>query len=161
MDLNTQIEAFLASYAEAYNRQDYQALLAMWDADDPDVLYLAEEADPPLQGWDALRHYFNPRPGVQVLDGIRNRYSGVRARELAPGLALATYRLDFEIKVRGLKAMASWDRIVAVFRDRGQGWKLTAYAEAPMSPLTMVRRMLQDDVSADFASFIAAQAARP
>lgn len=161
MDLNTQIEAFLAAYAEAYNRQDYAALLAMWDGADPDVLYLAEEADPPLQGWDELRRYFNPKPGVQVLDGIRNRYSRVRARELAPGLALATYRLDFEIKVRGLKAMASWDRVVAVFRNRGEGWKLAAYAEAPMSPLTMVRRMLQDAVGEDFAAFIAAQPPPP
>ena len=160
MDLNTQIEEFLAAYAEAYNRQDYDALLAMWDTDDPDVLYLAEEADPPMQGWDALRHYFNPRPGVQVLEGIRNRYSRVCARELAPDLALATYRLDFEIKVRGLKAMASWDRVVAVFRKRGTAWKLTAYAEAPMSPLTMVRRMLQDAVGDDFAGFVAGQQAR-
>lgn len=160
MDLNTQIEAFLTAYAEAYNRQDYAALLDLWDADDPDVLYLAEEVDPPMQGWDALRRYFNPRPGVQVLDGIRNRYSQVRARELAPGLALATYRLDFEIKVSGLKAMASWDRVVAVFRNRGTGWRLAAYAEAPMSPLTMVRRMLQDAVTGDFPDFVARQQPR-
>ena len=160
MELNTQIEAFLAAYAEDYNRQDYTALLDMWDADDPDVLYLAEEVDPPMQGWDELRRYFNPRPGVQVLDGIRNRYSRVRARALAPDLALATYRLDFEIKVRGLTAMASWDRVVAVFRNRGAGWKLAAYAEAPMSPLTMVRRMLQDAVREDFADFVAGRQQR-
>jgi hypothetical protein len=32
---------------------------------------------------------------------------------------------------------------------------LAAYAEAPMSPLTMVRRMLQDAVGDDFADFLA------
>lgn len=53
--------------------------------------------------------------------------------------------------------MASWDRVVAVFRDRGAGWKLAAYAEAPMSPLTMVRQMLQQVVDDDFADFIAGQ----
>jgi len=155
--LGAEISDFLAAYAEAYNRQDYTTLLTMWDREDPEVIYLAEEIDPPMQGWERINHYFDPRPGIQVLDGIRNRYSNVRARLLAPGLALATYRLDFEIKVRGSRAMASWDRVMAIFRQRDGEWKLIVYAEAPMAPLTMMRGMLQDAVSDDFAAFIAAQ----
>jgi ketosteroid isomerase-like protein len=152
--LTAEIEEFLAVYAEIYNRQDYASLLQMWDQDDPDPIYMAEEVDPPLQGWARLNAYFNPRPGVQVLDGIRNRYSRVVTRPLGEDLAMATYRLDFEIKVKGMRPMASWDRVIAVFRKRQDGWKLVAYAEAPMAPLTMVRKMLQKDVQEDFGEFI-------
>lgn len=155
--LSRDLQSWLDAYAEIYNRQDYAALLDLWDRDDPDVVYMAEEIDPPMHGWGRLNAYFNPKPGVQVLDGIRNRYSDVRARYLAPDLALATYKLEFDIKVKNIKPMSSWDRVMAVFRRRDGQWKMVAYGEAPMAPLTMVRRMLQDAVPEDFDRFLQEQ----
>lgn len=157
--LAAELGGWLDRYAEVYNRQDYPALLALWDRDDPDVIYMAEEVNPPLHGWAMLNAYFNPRPGVQVLDGIGNRYSDVRARFLGPDLAFATYRLDFDIKVRNMKPMTSWDRCMATFRRRNGEWKLVTYGEAPQAPLTMVRRMLENAVPADFNDWLKAQQA--
>ena len=148
------ITAFLDAYAEHYNRQDYEALLAMWDGNDNFPMYMAEEINQPMYGWATINKYFNPIPGKQVLDGIRNAYSEVRAHYLAEDLALATYRLDFDIKVKRQKAMTSWDRVMAVFRRVDGEWKLTAYAEAPMAPLTMVRKMLENAVPEDFEEFL-------
>ena len=152
--LAAEIQAFLDRYAEIYNRQDYPALLAMWDRDDASPIYMAEEIDPPMHGWNLIKAYFNPKPGVQVLDGIRNEYSNVKAHYLAPDLAIATYRLRFDIKVRNMKAMSSWDRVMAVFRRKDGEWKLTAYAEAPMAPLTMVRKMLEQAVPENFDEYL-------
>jgi ketosteroid isomerase-like protein len=135
--LDAEITAFLASYAAAYNRQDYAALLGMWDTDDANAFYMAEEIDPPMQGWKTIRAYFG-RAGV--LDGIRNEYSNVRAHYVAPDVALATYRLRFDIKIKNMQALSSWDRIVAVFRRKDGEWKMIAYAEAPQAPLTMIRK---------------------
>jgi ketosteroid isomerase-like protein len=135
--LDAEITAFLASYAAAYNRQDYDSLLGMWDTDDPNAFYMAEEIDPPMQGWKTIRAYFG-RTGV--LDGIRNEYSNVRAHYVAPDVALATYRLRFDIKIKNMQALSSWDRIVAVFRRKDGEWKMIAYAEAPQAPLTMIRK---------------------
>ena len=50
--------------------------------------------------------------------------------------------------------MTSWDRVMAVFRRVDGEWKLTAYAEAPMAPLTMVRKMLENAVPKDFEDFL-------
>ncbi len=155
--LSRELQTWLDDYAALYNRQDYAALLQMWDKEDADVIYMAEELDPPMHGWGRLNAYFNPKPGVQVLDGIRNRYTDVRARYLAPDLALATYRLEFDIKVKGMKPMSSWDRVMAVFRRKDGQWKMAVYGEAPMAPLTMVRRMLEQAVPADFGDFIEQQ----
>lgn len=152
--LNTEIQAFLDEYAEVYNRQDYETLLGMWDQDHPNPIYMAEEIDPPLHGWNRIRAYFNPKPGFTVLDGIRNEYSDVRAQYLTDDLVLATYRLRFDIKVKRQPAMSSWDRVVAVFRKKESGWKLIAYAEAPQAPLTMVRKMLQNQVPDDFDAYL-------
>ncbi len=175
--LERELSAFLERYAALYNRQAYAELLEMWDTGDPDSFYMAEEVDPPMYGWQAIRAYFD-RPGS--LDGIRNEYSEVRARHLAPDLALATYKLRFDIAVKDMKPLSSFDRVVAVFRRRDGEWKLAAYAEAPQAPLTMVRKLarnskslgpaeqqallqtvkslLEDTVPADFEQWLKAQA---
>jgi ketosteroid isomerase-like protein len=138
--LNRELTEFLVRYAEAYNRQDYAALLGMWDTDDPNAFYMAEEIDPPMHGWKRINAYF-ARPGV--LDGIRNEYSNVQAHYLAPDVAIATYRLRFDIKVKNMQPLSSFDRVVAVFRRKDGEWKMAAYAEAPQAPLTMVRKLLK------------------
>lgn len=143
-ELEQELTGFLARYAAVYNRQAYAELLEMWDTGEPDVFYMAEEVDPPMYGWEAIRAYFN-RPGS--LDGIRNEYSNVRARFLAPDLALATYRLRFDLAVKDMKPLSSFDRVVAVFRRRNGEWKLSAYAEAPQAPLTMVRKLARNSKS--------------
>lgn len=142
--LNREIAAFLDRYAEAYNRQDYAALLGMWDTDDAAAFYMAEEVDPPLHGWKRINAYF-ARPGV--LDGIRNEYSRVEAHYLAPDVAIATYFLRFDIQVKNMQPLSSFDRVVAVFRRKDGEWKMAAYAEAPQAPLTMVRKLLKSSTS--------------
>jgi len=144
--LDQELTAFLARYAEAYNREDYAALLGMWDADDPNVFYMAEEIDPPMHGWKTIRAYFS-RSGV--IDGIRNEYSNVRAHYVATDVAVATYRLRFDIKVKNLQPLSSFDRIMAVFRRKNGEWKMIAYAEAPQAPLTMVRKALKTSKTLD------------
>lgn len=144
--LDSEIGAFLGRYAAAYNRQDYDALLGMWDTDDANAFYMAEEIDPPMHGWKTIRAYFG-RTGV--LDGIRNEYSKVRAHYVAPDVAVATYRLRFDIKVRNMQALSSWDRVMAVFRRKDGEWKMIAYAEAPQAPLTMIRKAVKTSKSLD------------
>jgi ketosteroid isomerase-like protein len=152
--LSAEIQIFLNKYAEIYNRQDYDSLLKMWDQDYAHPVYMAEEVNPPMHGWQRIKGYFNPKPGFTVLDGIRNEYSDVRANYLGDDVAIATYKLRFDIKVKRQKAMSSWDRVMAVFRRVDNQWKLVAYTEAPMSPLTMVRKMLQKQVPEDFDEYL-------
>jgi ketosteroid isomerase-like protein len=140
--LAAEITTFLAEYERVYNNQDYKAVKSMWH-DDGNPIYMAEEVPFPLYGQDRIDNYFNPRPGKQILDGIDNKYSKVRAKYIAPNIAVATYRLDYDIKLIGMSAMHGWDRVMAVFIKSADGWKLSAYTEAPMGPATMVRKMMK------------------
>ncbi len=140
--LATEIDEFLQAYAEAYNNQDYRAVKSMWH-DDGNPIYMAEEVPFPLYGKERMANYFNPVPGRRILDGIDNRYSEVRAKYLATDIAVATYRLDYDLKLKGMPAVNGWDRIMAVFRKDANGWKLTAYAEAPQGPASMVRKLIK------------------
>ena len=140
--LSDEITAFLKDYEAAYNNQDYRTVKSMWSkASDP--IYMAEEVPFPLYGEDRMASYFNPVPGKRILDGIDNRYSEVRAKLIAPNIAVATYRLDYDIKLVGRPASYGWDRIMAVFVKEDGTWKMSAYAEAPQGPATMVRKMMK------------------
>lgn len=140
--LAAEITAFLEDYAAAYNEQDYRTVKSMW-LDDGNPIYMAEEVPFPLYGKERMDNYFNPVPGKRILDGIDNRYSEVRAKYVAPNIAVATYRLDYDIKLVGMPASHGWDRVMAVFVRTDSGWKMTAYTEAPMGPRTMVRKMMK------------------
>jgi ketosteroid isomerase-like protein len=158
--LAAEITAFLAEYEVAYNNQDYRTVKSMW-VDDGNPVYMAEEVPFPLYGKDRMDNYFNPVPGRRILDGIDNKYSNVRAKLVAPGIAVATYRLDYDIKLIGMPAAHGWDRAMAVFVRDDNSWKLSAYTEAPMGPATMVRKMMKavpaesEDTKAAYATTIA------
>lgn len=140
--LAAEITAFLSDYEVAYNNQDYRTVKSMW-VNDGNPIYMAEEVPFPLYGKERLDNYFNPRPGRRILDGIDNRYSEVRAKYISPDVAVATYRLDYDIKLVGMPAQHGWNRIMATFVNDNGEWKLTAYAEAPQGPATMVRKMMK------------------
>jgi ketosteroid isomerase-like protein len=158
--LAAEITAFLADYEVAYNNQDYRTVKSMW-VDDGNPIYMAEEVPFPLYGKSRMGNYFNPVPGRRILDGIDNKYSKVRAKLVAPGVAVATYRLDYDIKLIGMPAAHGWDRVMAVFVRADNNWKLSAYTEAPMGPATMVRKMMKaipaesESAKADYATTIA------
>ena len=145
--LAAEIKDFLIEYEAAYNNQDYRKVKSMW-LDDGNNIYMAEEVPFPLYGKDRLDNYFNPVPGRRILDGIDNKYSEVRAKYTSPTTAVATYRLDYDLKLIGMNAVHGWDRIMAVFVKAAGDWKLTAYAEAPMGPATMVRKMMKANPAA-------------
>ena len=155
--LAADITAFLADYEKAYNNQDYKTLKSMWHADG-NPIYMAEEVPFPLYGKSRLDKYLNPVPGKKILEGIDNKYSEVRAKYVAPHVGVATYRLDYDIKLAGMPAVGGWDRVMAVFVKTDEGWKLSAYAEAPMGPASMVRKMIKahpaetDEQKADYAT---------
>jgi len=149
--LAAEITTFLGEYETAYNNQDYKTVKSLWHQDG-NPIYMAEEVPFPLYGQERVDSYFNPVPGKQILEGIDNRYSQVRAKYITPDVAVATYRLDYDIKIIGMPATGGWDRVMAVFvRDAGQ-WKLSAYTEAPMGPATMVKKMMQKSPPANPAA---------
>ena len=146
--LADEITEFLKEYEVAYNNQDYRTVKSMWSGDG-NPIYMAEEVPFPLYGQKRLDNYFNPVPGRKILEGIDNRYSEVRAKSVGDGVAVATYKLDYDLKLVGMPPVNGWNRIMAVFVKEDGDWKMSAYTEAPMGPASMVRRMMKEQPAAD------------
>ena len=152
----------LARYQQVWDTQEFAALAELWDTDDPAPYYLPEEWMPGfIRDWDGLRRYWDPVPGQVVIEAIRNVYSNVEAKLVAPDVAVATFDLRYDLKVVGQPPTGGEDRVLAVFVRRDGGWKFSAYAEAPLNPVALVRRLYQRSVPADFDDYLARHGRTP
>jgi len=155
-DIVAEITEVLVQYEAIWNSQEFQRLKELWDTDDPEPYYVPEEIEQPIIGWPALERYWNPRPGGRkILEAFRWGFSNVRAKLIAPDLALCIFDHRFEMKIVGNrnKPRSGFDRCVAIFRKKPEGWRFILYAQCPLGPETYVRTLLEKNVSPDFEEF--------
>ena len=153
-DLQQEFEQLFRDYEEIWNSQDYARLKEYWDEDDSDPFYLAEEQDDWKFGWPAVERYWEPTPGKSALESIWMRYRDIRAKQIAPDLAIVACWVRHDMKLRGpMKATGGDARVMSVFRRKLEGWRFIAYAEGPMSPVLFMHKLYEMNVSPDFADF--------
>jgi len=147
-----EMTAVLDRTAELFNTQ--QSVMELWDQDDTLPLYVAEELRKPIIGWDELRAYMHPAR-KRMLDTFRWGYSNLTARYLGPDIALALFDHWFEILIVGENQVprAGFDRVLAIYRKRPEGWKQILYAQCPYGPYDYVQALRERAVSPDFEEF--------
>jgi hypothetical protein len=150
--LYEEITAVLDRTAELFNTQ--QSVVELWDQDDSLPYYIAEEVREPIVGWDALNAYMDPAR-KRMLDTFRWGYSNLQARYLCPDIALALFDHWFEILIVGDHQVprAGFDRVLAIYRKRPEGWKQILYAQCPYGPYDYVQALRERAVSPDFEEF--------
>jgi len=155
--LYAEIDAVLKRTEAIWNSQEWWRLPEeIWDRDDPNPIYVAEELYDVMIGWDVLDKYiFPPKKG---LDAFRWGYSKLFVKELAPGVALALYDHWFEIKIRAPGPIGEprhgFDRVLSMYNLKADGWRQSLYAQCPLGPDTYVRAMAEKLVKPDFPEFL-------
>lgn len=147
-----EIRVVLDRTAELFNTQ--QSVIELWDREDAQPYYIAEEIREPIVGWDALSAYMDPAR-KRMLDTFRWGYSNLRVRSLCPDIALALFDHWFEILIVGEHQVprAGFDRVLAMYRKRADGWKQILYAQCPYGPYDYVQALRERAVSPDFEEF--------
>jgi len=151
--LQAEIEAILEQTASIWNSQEFHRLAEVWDTDDSEPWYVAEEIPEPFFSWPQIERYWNP--GRKVLEAFRWRFSNVRVKSLTADLTLALFNHEYEIQIVGGRQppTAGFDRVLALFRKKPKGWRHILYAQCPLGPDTYIRALRQKIVSPDFADF--------
>ncbi|MGI9309211.1 MAG: nuclear transport factor 2 family protein [Gammaproteobacteria bacterium] len=153
-ELDQEIAAVFKQAEDIWNTQDYAQLEQLWDTDDEEPFYLAEEQEDWVFGWEALRKYWVPKPGKRYVEAILMRYYNVHARLISPELALSSCWVRHDMKLKGpMKAWGGDARVSSVFRKKPEGWRFISYTEAHMSPLNYVRKLYEMNVSPEFEAF--------
>jgi hypothetical protein len=150
----TEIDAVLKKTEEIWNSQHFFRLKDVWDADDPEPWYVPEEIVTPFRSWPEIEKYWGPPR--RVLRAFRWKFSNLQVKSLAPDLALALFDHFYEIDLAvGPPAppTAGFDRCLALFRRKPDGWKHILYAQCPLGPDTYIKVLRQKIVQPDFKAF--------
>ena len=145
--LTGEIEAVLAAYVEAWNDYEMRTLRRMWDAEEAEPIYVAEECDP-LIGWEALARYWhidNPGASDHLI-----KYSELRVRLIAPETAHAFFRLRWNVFIHGNplypRPIGNEVRVSAFLRRRDEDWRFFHWIESPLASMIQMKRFHERNV---------------
>jgi hypothetical protein len=138
--LQEEVADVLGRYVAHWNAWEMDALKALWDADEEEPIYVAEET-PALIGWEALGRYW------QVSEPRRSEHyiglSDLRVREIAPGVAHAFYTLSWNVYIYNNrlypKPIGGTVRATTLLRRKPEGWRLFHHIEAPLASLIQLK----------------------
>lgn len=139
--LQDDIQSVLDTYVAHWNNYDADAMAAMWDHDEPEPIYVAEEIDP-LRGWAALEAYWRGADPETTEHLITTR--DLTVREIAPGLAHGFWQMGwnvyFSTEKLYAKPIGGEVRTTALLRKKPDGWKFFHWIESPLASLIQLKR---------------------
>jgi hypothetical protein len=129
---------------------DFARLETLWDLSQPPV-YFAEEAPAPSLSWDALREYWRFTAGsIAKMHMIILREP--QYQQLADNLVTGFYEMHWDaLMCNQPKPIGGENRVCATFRQTTEGWRFAQYVEAPLAPITYMRRLYEQCVTPGFA----------
>lgn len=147
------VVATLMETAVRWNSQDFASILELWDGADQFPTYLAEEQSQWFVGWDRLNGYLNPAKANPVIEAIREEYSDIQVKQIAPDLAIAIWYMHFEMKTIAGKPIGEDVRVSAVLRNTDDGWKYIHWAESPKTAMVYIEDLFEKDVHPGWDKF--------
>ncbi|MDX2236835.1 MAG: nuclear transport factor 2 family protein [Hyphomonadaceae bacterium] len=138
-----ELAALMDSYAAAWRANRAAALQPFWDRTGAAPLYIAEEIDAPILTWAALDAYWAKNETLHRK--IDLRFSDVRGVALAADVAAIVAHMAWDIAFASgaSAAMGGENRVAATLRRTPEGWRLAAWVEAPLAPITYLRRLYE------------------
>ncbi len=148
--LQTEIEALINDMGARWAANTWTTIPNdFWDPKEPMPMYLAEEQPGWLVGWDQVREYFNPKK-AGFMQAANYEASNVHVRLIANDLAVATWNIYWQMKLRPTEAIGEKLRATGIFRKTAAGWKFIHYAEAPKSPSVYIQELYNERTSPEF-----------
>jgi hypothetical protein len=150
-DARAEILDRFASLERAWCRLDFVAVRALWDTT-ADPIYFAEESAGAKLSWADLDAYWSLT--ARAIDRMGMRIVGEpELRQIAPGMVSAIYEMHWDALVRGeQRAIGGDNRVCATLRRTAAGWKFAQYVEAPLAPITYLRRLYEQSVTPGFGA---------
>jgi hypothetical protein len=150
-DVQKDVEAVIHDMAGRWAKNTWSTIPKdLWDTQEPNPMYLAEEEPGWRMGWDAMNEYFNPARGAGFMQASEYNASDIQVRTIAGDLAVATWSIYWQMKMRPTAPIAERLRATGIFRKTKAGWKFIHYAEAPKSPAVYIQELYGDRVSPEF-----------
>jgi hypothetical protein len=136
--MNADIDTLLDSYISAWNSMDFETLQSLWDADEKEIYYLAEEIESPFYTLkDVVEYWSYADLSIEWLSmTAANRGS----KRLTDDLCVVYYEMHVDLGMKDSNAIMPKPigvdlNVSAILRKTIQGWRFIHYVEAPLGAL--------------------------
>ena len=153
LSLDTEITAVIDALEAAWKAHDFATIKALWDTDDPQPVYIAEEAEKAFTSWAEIDHYWSHTAGVLARVSHRAANRMIKAASLDIAIVLYDMHWNAEVAPGGLfggEMMAGDDRVNIILRRKPEGWRIFHYVEAPVAGMVQMRQAMRALVDTDF-----------
>jgi len=143
-DWRKEVLAQLGTAEAAWNQLDFDRIASLWEAEAPDLLYIAEEQDEPMFEWAAIQAYWAATQ--KLISEIRLTIGEPRFARLSDDLVRTYFRMAWRAEIRpaaGMKPIGMELKVVTLFRQRDSAWRLIQWVESPLAPLPFLRRIYE------------------
>jgi ketosteroid isomerase-like protein len=128
-----QIAAVLEQYRCGFATLDAEQLKAIWDQDYENILYIAQEAALPMQGWAKVRQYYESV--TESLKQVRTMTVSDLSIDVFGDIAYAFCTFHFEGETEKNLLRIADGRNTFILHRRDAMWKMIHYHESAPGPV--------------------------
>lgn len=133
-----------------WNSGNFEGLKNHWDQNDENPIYLAEESTEIMTNWPAIETYW--ATSEDWIEWIVVEYSNFSVKRVDDANAMVAFDLRFDLKLNDRPRPIGGDnRAVVSFRQIDGEWKIHSWVEAPLSAMTYVRKLYEQNVRDDLS----------
>lgn len=149
-DLETELEDLLAGFRDRWTRIKPTELRELWDPNEQNPFYIAEEITDPMYGWDVIEPYW--KAGEDLLLKFSIRTWNLKCKAIGETHAVMNFMMHWDGLVKGMEdAPLGLDvRVSAIVKRTDAGWRFCHYVESPLGAFPYLKATYTANVDPDF-----------
>ncbi|MDG2321656.1 MAG: nuclear transport factor 2 family protein [Rhodospirillaceae bacterium] len=149
-NLETELQDLLSAFEERWSRRTPTALKELWDPNEAEPFYIAEEITDPMYGWETIEPYWQIAEDILLKFSIRTW--NLKCKLLSEDLAALNYMMHWNGLIKGMEdsPLGLDVRVSAIVRRTDKGWRFCHYIESPLGAFPYLKAVYQANVDPGF-----------
>lgn len=149
-DLHAELEDLLVGFRDRWCRLKPTELRELWDPEEDNPFYIAEEVPGTMYGWGMIEPYWQEAEKILLKFAIRT--FDMKCKPLGETHAALNFVMHWDGLIKGMEdAPLGLDvRVSAIVRKTDQGWRFCHYVESPLGAFPYLKATYVANVTPGF-----------
>ncbi|MDE0800523.1 MAG: hypothetical protein OSB02_07270 [Rhodospirillaceae bacterium] len=149
-NLETELEDLLASFRDRWTRIKPTELRALWDPDEQNPFYIAEEVADPMYGWDVIEPYWKASERLLLKFSIRTW--NLKCKTISDTHVVMNFIMHWDGLIKGMEdaPLGLNVRVSAIVKRTHAGWRFCHYVESPLGAFPYLKATYVANVDPGF-----------
>ena len=148
--IENHVQLLLQNYVQFWSSAKPTKLINIWDQDEKEPFYIAEEKMEPIYRWDLLINYWED--AERILEKFSLRVWDIRHKKLSDKIVAINFMMHWNaiLNTEERNKFGLDLRVSAVTRVIDTELRFCQYAESPLGALPYIKRVYENNVDEKF-----------